>query len=412
MEYNILLDVAMELGYSLAINGAETFRIEESVSRMMNAYGVEAEAFSIPNCLHISIEPENQIPLTRMRRIGSHGNDLDAVERYSALCRRLCAETPDPRTAMCWLKETRSSIPHYKQAVIYLAHFLGSSGFSVLFGGTAADALCAGICGLIIALIDHLAQRFHINPIFKVILSACLMAILAHGLAFLDIAQNTDAVIIGALMLLVPGLLFTNAMRDIIYGDTNSGINRVVQVFLIAISIALGTGAAFHISSAFFGVIPIKETQPCSLFVQAIACFIGCTGFSIIFNIHGPGGLLCTLGGVISWLVYILLYRYGISEISAYFAAAVVASIYSEIMARVRKYPAISYLVVSIFPMIPGASTYYTMTYAVGNDTQRFIEQGLYTIAIAGVIALGILMVSTCFRAYGAVRKSGLASFK
>ena len=55
---------------------------------------------------------------------------------------------------------------------------------------------------------------------------------------------DADIVIIGALMLLVPGLLFTNAMRDIINGDTNSGMNRIIQVFLIAVAIALGTGAA------------------------------------------------------------------------------------------------------------------------------------------------------------------------
>ena len=55
MEYNILLDVAAELGYTLAISGAETFRVEESISRIMDAYGVEAEVFAIPNCLHVSI---------------------------------------------------------------------------------------------------------------------------------------------------------------------------------------------------------------------------------------------------------------------------------------------------------------------------------------------------------------------
>ena len=58
-----------------------------------------------------------------------------------------------------------------------------------------------------------------------------------------------DSSIIGALMILVPGLLITNSMRDIIYGDTNSGINRIVQVLLSAFAIALGTAAAWRITS-------------------------------------------------------------------------------------------------------------------------------------------------------------------
>ena len=67
-------------------------------------------------------------------------------------------------------------------------------------------------------------------------------------------------------------------------------------------------------------------------------------------------------------------------------------------MARIRKYPAISYLVVSIFPLIPGAGIYYTMSYAVRGDMASFSSQGTHTIAIAGAMAVGVLFVSTAFR--------------
>ena len=67
-------------------------------------------------------------------------------------------------------------------------------------------------------------------------------------------------------------------------------------------------------------------------------------------------------------------------------------------MARVRKYPATSYLVVSIFPLIPGAGVYYTMSHAVRGDMDLFASQGMHTAAIAGVIAVSILLISTSFR--------------
>ena len=199
-------------------------------------------------------------------------------------------------------------------------------------------------------------------------------------------------------MILVPGLLFTNAMRDIIYGDTNSGINRIVQVFLIAVAIALGTAASFKTVS-FLWATPVNI--PAIIYglpIQLLACAVGCMGFAILFNIHGPGSLLCVLGGVVGWAVYsIVLYITG-SDIAGYFWAALAASLYSEIMARIRKYPAISYLVVSIFPLIPGASIYYTMNYAIRSNMEAFASKGTHTIAIAGVIAVGILMISTTFR--------------
>ncbi len=90
----------------------------------------------------------------------------------------------------------------------------------------------------------------------------------------------------------------------------------------------------------------------------------------------------------------------GVGEIWAYFWASAAASAYSEVTARIRKYPAISYLVISIFPMIPGAGVYYTMTHAVRGEMGAFADRLMNTAAIAGVMAMGILLVSTLFRVW------------
>ena len=110
MDYNTLLDLATDLGYELAMSGAETFRVEESISRVMASYGVEAEAFAIPNYLVVSIITDNGKPITRMRRIGHHGNDLDAVEKYRGLSRALCNRKPEPKIGLSWLAMVKLSI--------------------------------------------------------------------------------------------------------------------------------------------------------------------------------------------------------------------------------------------------------------------------------------------------------------
>ena len=79
MDYYLLLEVAVDLGYALAMAGAETYRVEDTVHRILSAYGLESEIFAIPNCLIVSIETPAGKPMTRMRRMGQHGNDLDAV---------------------------------------------------------------------------------------------------------------------------------------------------------------------------------------------------------------------------------------------------------------------------------------------------------------------------------------------
>ena len=398
MDYESLLDLVTNLGYELAMCGAETFRVEESVTRILLAYKVQAEVFAIPNCLIVSLEAPDGRSMTRMRRIGFHGNNLDAVERLNALSRTLCNRTPDPRDGLVWLQAVRRSARTYSLPIFLLGAFLGAAGFSLFFGGSWIDGLAGGLCGILVGLVNRFMDRLKANNFFSTIAASFLMALAAYTFGAVGITPSPDTVIIGALMILVPGLLFTNAMRDIIYGDTNSGINRIVQVFLIAAAIALGTAAAWGLTSMIFGTPVSVDPIRWSYFTQGMFCFVGCLGFGILFNIHGPGGLLCTLGGLLTWAVYILTMELGGSELLGYLLAALFASSYSETMARIRKCPAIAYLIVSIFPLIPGAGVYYTMNYAVRGDMEMFASKGMYTAAIAGALAMGILLVSTSVR--------------
>ena len=406
MNYTLLLDLVSDLGYELAMSGAETSRVEETITRVLSTYGVGSEVFAIPNYFLITIQTEDGTPITRMRRIGYHGNDLYGVELFSDLSRKLCQHHPQLHDAMLWLEDTKNKKAVFTFPVLLLGYFLGAFGFGIFLGGSFPDGICAGLCGIVAGTVSTIAVRQNANPFFHTIAASFFMALLAYGFGAAGIAPNADAVTIGALMILVPGLLFTNAMRDIIYGDINSGVNRIVQVFLVAAALAVGTAAALGLSHRLFGVIPEADTIDYPLLISSVFCFIGCVGFSILFNIHKLGILLCALGGTIAWISYCITLELMQDGISAYFVSAFVASLYSEILARIRKFPALSYLVISIFPMIPGAGVYYTLIWAVRGNMERFFNQGMYTAAIAGVMAVGILLPSTLFRMYADWRRS------
>lgn len=49
-----------------------------------------------------------------------------------------------------------------------------------------------------------------------------------------------DKIIIGNIMLLIPGLAFCNGLRDLIVGDTISGGLSLCNALLCALAIALG----------------------------------------------------------------------------------------------------------------------------------------------------------------------------
>ena len=397
MDYYLLTDLAATMGYHLAMSGAETFRVEDTIHRILRAYGVECEAFAIPNCVSVSLEAANGKPLMIMKRIGFHGNDLEALEKLNALSRRICAERPDVDEAMAWLEETMQACRSYSTGVFYLGSVLVGLGFCLVFGGTLLDCLWAGAMGLIIGLITRFMDKQEANPFFSTLLAACCMALPAYIAAGLGLMDSPDAAIIGALMILVPGLPITNSMRDIIYGDTNSGIIRVVQVILTALAIALGTAAAWHLTTGVYGLTG-STTVSWHPLAQAIAVFVGCCGFCILFNVHGRGCVLCIIGGVATWMLYLLWGALGCDIYAANLFAALFAALYAEVMARVRKCPSMPYLVITILPLLPGAGVYYTMSLGLEGNMMDAVAKGLETIGVAGALAVGILLVSSVFR--------------
>ena len=398
MQYNVLIELVSEIGCRLARAGAETYRIEESVNRIFAAYGIKSTAYSIPNTLIISILGDDETPITRLCRIGSQSTDLDAVECYSNLSRRICAEKPQPEQALEWVQQAESARKFYGFYACLLGNVLAASGFTLFFGGSLRDSLCAAICGLLLGIVTYALRKVNTNTFFQTIAGAFVMALAAYAAAALHLTDNVNTAIIGTLMLLVPGLLFTNALRDIIFGDTNSGINRIVAVVLIAAAIALGTGAAWNVASSLWKISVIAPAPSVSPVLQCTMSIVACSGFVFLFNIHGGGNILCLLGGCGTWAVACLVQYWGGSELLSYFLATIAASVFSEVMARVRKYPAISYLTVSILPMLPGAGIYYAAHAIVSGNMSLAGSYGMRTLAISGSMAAAILLVVTTFR--------------
>ena len=398
MENKQVLDVAAEVGYRLATNGAEIYRVEESVSRILAAYHISADVYAIPNSLIICINSTDGEPITKMRRIAFHGNDIDYIERYSDLSRKICEETPEPDVALSWIFQVEHTHKTYSALFTLLGYFLAGAGFSVFFGGDLFDFLAGGFCGFLVGIVSRLLNHLRVNSFFVTTASAFLLALAAYGISNLYAGCNADCTITGALMLLVPGLLFTNAMRDVILGDVNSGAIRMVQVLLTAAAIALGTGAAWNLLQAVWTVPNSIAVAESGILTQVIASFVACTGFVLVFNIHGSGAILCSLGAALTTLVYNITYSQFGNDLLGFFLGAVFAAAYSEIMARLRKKPAVAYLFISILPLIPGVGIYFTTNYLVRGDMSAFADSGIHTVEIAGTMAVGILIVTTLVR--------------
>lgn len=254
MNYNELLAVASDLGYGLLESGAEIYRVEEAIQRLLHAYGiVQADPFVIPNCIIVSfVTPEGKA-MTQVRRMPSHGTDVELIERYYDLGRRLCREVPPLSQAGEALADIRRTRRGYSLPMLLLAYFVGTAAFSLFFGGTFRDALCGGLCGAAVGLALAAMTTLHANLFFKSMLGAALSAFLALVFTYLGLGEHSQLITIGALMALVPGIIFTNAIRDVMAGDMVAGISKLADALLTGAAVALGTGFALGLAQLLWG---------------------------------------------------------------------------------------------------------------------------------------------------------------
>lgn len=246
-----ILELAVELGYHIQTAGGEIYRVEESVSRLLRAYGVEkGEVFAIPNCL-IASASVNGREVTSMRRIPIHGTDIWKLEAMNGLCRRLCAVPLPVKSARAELQALLDGEKQYSAPALLAAHFFGAGMFTLFFGGSWRDALCAGVCGIAIGLTLWWMDALKANLFIRTIAGGGVSALLALGFVSVGLGQSVDLITIGALMILVPGVSLTNAVRDVMAGDMVSGLSKLADAVLVALAIALGTGLAMGAARLF-----------------------------------------------------------------------------------------------------------------------------------------------------------------
>ena len=132
--------------------------------------------------------------------------------------------------------------------------------------------------------------------------------------------------------------------------------------------------------------------------IQIFTGFLGSLGFGILFHIRGRNLIAASLGGLMSWTVFLLLEPLFPDETMRYFLSSGAVTVYSEIFARVMKTPTTTFLVPSLIPLIPGGALYYTMNYALNEQWPMFAAKAIYTLELAFALALGIIAMTTLVR--------------
>jgi uncharacterized membrane protein YjjP (DUF1212 family) len=228
-------------------SGGETYRAEEvAVAVVSSLGGVEAECYATPTGVTISFAGIDGHIHTIVKRIKKRAMHLERVARVDSLSRELASGALDFTAAANEL-DSIERLPGRGLITSLAAAAAGAGFFTLLFGGAWNDAFVAAATGALVSRFPPALARRRI-PDFIVNLVAGAVATLSCLAANrIGLASHADATVIGVLMLLVPGIAVTNAIRDTISGDLVSGVARGADAFMSAAAISVGAGAAYQL---------------------------------------------------------------------------------------------------------------------------------------------------------------------
>ena len=244
MEINELLDFTTEVGECLLSSGAETGRVEDTLTRIVRYfYKGHSEILVVLTGFFVNIGAYTETVRVRKRTI-----NLDTIARINMLSRDIVEGRTNFDSAVKRLAEIKKCKP-YPVWIKTPAVAVSCGLFTLLSDGGWADALNSLIVGAIMNLIINILESRGVTNFIVTFLGGAIIAVLTVLIYTAGLGTSINAMITGAIMPLVPGLAITNALRDIIDGDYLSGGARLFDAVVVAVALAAGAGMVMY----FFG---------------------------------------------------------------------------------------------------------------------------------------------------------------
>jgi len=239
-----ILNLAVSMGEELLKNGGEIYRVQETVSRVMEAYGVwDYHVFVVTNGIFATIHEQGDDAGSMVRDVPLGDINLEKVAKINQLSREICQgrcslDEADERLKQC------QDAAKVRDSVLVLACGIESAGFCYLLGGTPFDSVFSFLLGLLlqaflVAGANRAVSKFLLNILGSDLVTAGSLMLYALGMGV-----HSDRIIIGGIIVLMPGVALVTAIRDLFNGDYLSGGIRLMDALLTGICIAVGVGAA------------------------------------------------------------------------------------------------------------------------------------------------------------------------
>lgn len=388
------LDLIMLAGQILLESGAEIQRIESTLQHMAQALKLaDFQTYVVSQGLMVSATNRKGLPEAKTLSTTHSATNLAKLEAVNTLSRQLSQQTSlDPSQIYAKLQAIDQMAAPALTSTL-LAYFFGASGFSLALGSQLAEAAVAGITGLLLCLFLHwIRQKIQANFLLT-ILASSLITLTAHLLTQWGWGDQPGLIILGTLMILLPGATFVNAIREFSQNNLTTGVillgSAIITCSTISAGVA-GTLAVLPMAQQITESFVAAPLQLSSLFIRTLSAGIGTVAFAMLY--HAPSRYYWDLGclGASTWLLYLLIYQATQLEPLAILLPAILVAFCSQILATRRKCPTTIFLSTSMFPLMPGLSIYRAIYFLITGADQLALTHMRSAFIAAFAIAVAI----------------------
>lgn len=387
------MDLAYEAGTILLENGAEISRVEETMSRIATHYNVDDNSFYVLS---------NGITATgkgyaRTKFIPIHGASLDKVVEVNQLSR----DVVNDKCSIGELEQRLKEIRNMKQKPAMeqiIASAFGSAAFCIIFGGDFLDAAASFVAGFLLWIFVIFIGAKYLSRITNNIAASLFATLLCLVMQQVGFGHHLSNMIIGAIIPLIPGIAFTNGIRDLASSDYLAGVTRLLDALLVFLCIALGVAIAFMIDQHIHGEMIVMgpltaDPITANFFIQTLAALIGTIAFAVLFGVPRRFYFDCGICGMLGWVLFIILRKHTeMSMVEMVFLATAVVALSASVCSVLRKCPITVFIISGIFPLVPGEGIFRTSYNIVSDQLFAAMHTGMSALKAAIAIAFAIII--------------------
>ena len=379
----------LKMGKAISESGAPAHRLESSMEVLLDKFQMEGAFFSLPTVLLTTLGDE-EVQRTYMIKTSPKEIDLAKITDLSDVINRIHDDELAIDEAYEEIKEIRDAKPRYSSVLVIFCIGLASASLAGLFKGSWIDVGVSLLMGWLTALIIHFSSKHSQLSLLFTPIAATVVGFASMSVSYYFHSIDHFIVSLSGLIILVPGLGITTAIRELSTGHLVSGSARMAGAVTTFLLLSFGLALGFMLAIGLYGDVPINKFAPVPEWFVYLSILTISAAFTVLFNAKPNDFIWVLVTATIAIIGSRIASVWLVSPFSS-FAAVLAVSIAGNIFALITKKPASIMHIPGVMLLVPGSIGFKSLEAMLDNQTLDGVQTAFSALLVAVALAVGLI---------------------